>query len=457
MAGCKVAVIGAGSYVFGPSVLDQAILQHALPDLHLALVDVDGETLDLMANVARRMARETGVNTQITTHTERTPALDGARFVICSASPQMHRRFAMDCDIINRMLPGHLITEFGGIAGLSYSLRQIALIENIAYDMSNVCPDAWLLNVANPLPRVCQAAHERDIKTAGFCSVSMQGYGMISRLLDNLPSYYPFAESQAKYQATMAGVNHFTWLCGLKDRATGADLLPLLRERVTQGATCGHPRAEQILRQTGWLLVPGDDHTRDFLAPQGAAPQMSPSHGSPDERVRRLALLRDIGEGRQSWDTLLAHPSWEKPFDLIAGLAYNRPARLHSLNLINASVDTSSVAFNLSLGGVPADAYGGLELKQIPQLPDNVFVETACQAGPDGISPDVVQLPPPVAALCRQAALITDTIAHAAALRSLGLLHTVVELDPTILDKQAGCAALDACLHAHADLFPAYK
>ena len=63
MAGCKVALIGAGSYVFGPSVLDQAILQHALPGLHLALVDVDGETLGLMANVGRRMARETGVNT----------------------------------------------------------------------------------------------------------------------------------------------------------------------------------------------------------------------------------------------------------------------------------------------------------------------------------------------------------------------------------------------------------
>lgn len=452
MTHCKVAVIGAGSYVFGPSVLDQAILQHKLPDLHLALVDVDGETLDLMANVARRMAHETGVNTHVTTHTERPDALDGADFVICSASPQMHRRFALDCDTINRLLPGHLITEFGGIAGLSYSLRQIALIEGISEDMKRACPDAWLLNVANPLPRVCQAARESGVKTAGFCSVSMQGYGMIARLLDDTSSHYPFAEPQAKYQATFAGVNHFTWLCGLKDNADGADLLPVLHDRVMHGATCGHPRAEEIMRQTGWLLVPGDDHTRDFLTPQGTVQPMSPSHGSPDERVRRLALLRDIGEGRQAWDTLLAHPSWEKPFDLIAGLKYNRPARLHSLNLLNDLVNNDPV----SKPGVNNAPDNIANRRQIAGLPSNIFVETACHAGPDGLTPDVVALPVPVMALCRQTALITDTIVYAARERSLALLHTVVELDPTVLDKPAGCAAIDACVHAHADLLPAY-
>jgi hypothetical protein len=31
-----------------------------------------------------------------------------------------------------------------------------------------------------------------------------------------------------------------------------------------------------------------------------------------------------------------------------------------------------------------------------------------------------------------------------------------LELDPTILDKRAGCAAIDACIQAHADLLPAY-
>ena len=361
MTHCKVAVIGAGSYVFGPSVLNDAILTHQLPGLELALVDVDGETLERMAGVARRMARETGTDTRVTTHTDRKTALDGADFVICSASPQMWRRFGMDCEIIDRHIPGHLVTEFGGVAGISYSLRQIALIEGIAEDMQRLCPDAWLLNVANPLPRVCQAAQERGIKTAGFCSVSIQGYGMISRLLDGEPSAYPFARPQEKYEAAMAGVNHFSWLCELRDRQTGEDLLPILRRRILEGATSGHPHAEQIARETGYLLMPGDDHIRDFLAPEGAAHRLAPGHGSPDDRQKRLDLLRDIGEGRQAWDELLRKPSWEKPVDVIAALAYHRPARIHSLNLINNG--------------------------QIADLPRNVFVETACDVDSSGLTP----------------------------------------------------------------------
>ncbi len=363
MPDCKVAVVGAGSFVFGPSVLEQTLLHHRLPGLELALIDPDREALDGMAGVARRMAREMGLDTRVTTaDTDREPALDGADFVICCAAPQMWRRFAMDCEIIDSLLPGHLVTEFGGIAGISYSLRQIALIESLAADMKRLCPNAWLLNVSNPLPRVCQAAQENGIKTAGFCSVSIQGYGMLSRLLDSQPAYYPFAEPQAKYKATMAGVNHFSWLCDLRNRDTDADLLPVLHQRLQNGATCGQVRSEQIARETGFLLMPGDDHVRDFLPPQGQHSRSAPGHGSPDERHQRLELMRGIADGSQSWDALLQKPSWERPGDVIAALAYGRPQRLHSLNLPNAG--------------------------QIPQLPPNVFVETACNADADGLHPE---------------------------------------------------------------------
>ena len=433
MPNCKVAVVGAGSFVFGPSVLEQTLLHHRLPDLELALVDPDREALDGMAGVARRMAQGMGLDTRVSAHTEREAALEGADFVICCAAPQMWKRFAMDCDIIDRFLPNHLITEFGGVAGISYSLRQIALIEGLTEDMRRLCPHAWLLNVANPLPRVCQAAHERGVKTAGFCSVSIQGYGMISRLLDGVSASYPFAEPQAKYAATMAGVNHFSWLCELHDRETGADLLPALRHQLEVSASAsrtGQIRSEQIARETGFLLMPGDDHVRDFLPPQGQFSRLAPGHGSLDERRKRLELMRAIAEGNQAWDDLLRHPSWERPGDVIAALAYGRPQRIHSLNLINTG--------------------------QIPNLPANVFVETACDATSKGLHPNVVELPPSVAAMCRQTAAVTDAIVRAARERSLTGLHQAVELDPTILDKRAGCEALDTCVQAHADLLPAY-
>ena len=170
----KVAVIGAGSYVFGLSVLKQAFLDHAMSGLELALMDVDREALDAMAAVGGRMLREARLDSRITAHVDWPPALAGADFVLCAAARQLRRRFEMDCEIVDRHCPGHLVTEFGGVAGISYSLRQIALIEQLAADMKRLCPDAWLLNSANPLPRVCQAAHEAGVRTAGFCNVSMK-------------------------------------------------------------------------------------------------------------------------------------------------------------------------------------------------------------------------------------------------------------------------------------------
>ena len=434
MPNCKVAVVGAGSFVFGPSVLEQTLLHHRLPGLELALVDPDTDARNGMAGVAKRIAQALGLDTRVSAHADREPALDGADFVICCAAPQMWKRFAIDCEIVERLSPGHLVTEFGGIAGISYSLRQIALIESLADAMRRLCPDAWLLNVSNPLPRVTQAAQERGVKTAGFCSVSIQGYGMISRLLDGVAASYPFAQPQQKYATTMAGVNHFSWLCELRNRETGEDLLPTLRRALETSASTsptGQIRSEQIARETGFLLMPGDDHIRDFLPPQGHAARSAPGHGSPDERKQRLDLMRDIAEGSQSWDTLLQKPSWERPGDVIAALAYGRPQRLHSLNLINT--------------------------RQIPNLPANVFVETACDADANGLHPETVALPPPVAELCRQTATVSDVIVRAATERNLTGLRYAVELDPTIVDKRAGVEALLACVQAHADLLPTYN
>ena len=430
--GVKVAVVGAGSYVFGPSVLSQLYQEEKLDGVTLALVDPDTETTTLMAGVAQRMARENGLSTDVRVHADRESALDGADFVVCCAAPQMQKRFAMDVEIIERYAPGHLITEFGGVAGISYSLRQIALIEELARDMNRLCPAAWLLDVANPLPRVCQAAHEAGVKTAGFCSVSVQGYGMIARIFGGEREDYPFAAAQQAYRATMAGVNHLSWLVALTDAETNADVYPALRRALALGASSGNARSEAMARDIGYLLMPGDDHVRDFLTPEpGTQPRVTPYHGSADERQRRHALLQAIGEGRDGYAELLAHPSWEKPGAFIAALGKGTPAAFNSLNLVNTG--------------------------QIPDIPNGVFVETPCAADANGPQPETVTLPDAVQPFVARTAAVTDAIVRAARERRRDLLAEAVALDPTILDKAAGREALTACLAAHSDLLPVYS
>ncbi len=431
MARLKIAVIGVGSFVFGPSMLQQIIVEHRLPDVELALVDVDAEMVELMASVGRCMAQQHNVNILISAHTSHAEALDGADFVICSVARQGFKRYAMDCQIVQQYIPEHEITEFGGIAGISNSLRQIAMIVELADEMQRYCPQAWLFDIANPLPRVCQAAHAQGIKTIGFCSVSQLAYSMAWQLLHGEPLRYPFTKARNMWNITTAGLNHFVWLVNFTEKATNTDMMPRLRQALAEGKTSGNRISEALARKTGYLLAPVDDHTRDFLRPTVPVAPIPPFHGTSNERQQRIVQLQRIAQGQESYAVLLDNPSWERPIDVIAALAFDKPVAIHSLNLINEG--------------------------QIPNLPRSVFVETPCIVTKEGIIAQIVALPEKVLPLCQRTALVTDTIVQAALQHSRALVHRAVELDPTILDKAVGIRAIDACLEAHADMLPYYQ
>lgn len=452
MSDLKIAIIGAGSFVFGPSALRGAIFDNRLDGAELALVDIDREPLEIMGGLGRRMAAEAGVNARVTTHTTREAALDGAHFVVSSAAPDFRRRHEIDCDIVERLAPGHGGTEFGGVTGISYSLRQIAFVEQIAADMRRLCPKARFLNSSNPLPRVCQAMHERGIESYGFCMASRTGYLMLCRVFDvgfpdigkapagaSAPSGehdYDWFETAGRrlWDVTMAGLNHFSWVLAMRDKTTGADLLGELRRRIAAGATSGYKRADAIGRETGFLLVPEDRHTADFLPPARPGPQETRRqmwHGGPDERRTRMQALRAAAEGTAPLASVLGAGAWEKPMDFVAALSRNKPAAFHALNTINRG--------------------------QISNLPRNVFVETAAEVDAAGVRPQQVTLPATVLPYCSSAAAVTDAIVRAALARSRKLVHEAVELDPTIVDKAAGLAAIDAVLEAHADMLPGYR
>jgi alpha-galactosidase/6-phospho-beta-glucosidase family protein len=427
----KVAVVGAGSYVFGPSMLKQALFDHRLEGLDLVLLDVDSESVEIMAACGRRLVREQSLSSTVTPTTDRSTALDGADFVIFCAARQGLKRFQMDLQVIQRLYPDHLVTEFGGVAGISYTLRQIGLISQTAGDMLRLCPSAWLMDSANPMPRLCQAAHELGVKTAGFCAVSIAGLGMAWEILHGEKIPYPYGPAQEAFDYLMGGLNHFAWLLELRDRQSGRDLIPTLGERLRQGHRGEHPRAEGLCLETGYLLVPGDDHTRDFLspAPDGLS-RTEPFHGNPEERRQRMAMLRDIAEGRRDTSGVTSRSCWERPIDLVAAVGYGKKGFLHALDLVN-------------------------DRGQIPQLPRQVFVETPCDLMADGPAPRTIVLPESVLPYAQSAAAVTEAIVQAARHRSRKLLRQAVELDPTIVNKSAGWAAMQECLAAHADILPA--
>ncbi|MFP4356487.1 MAG: hypothetical protein ACLFUJ_15340 [Phycisphaerae bacterium] len=432
MADVRIALIGAGSYVFGPGVIQGVLLEHRLDGAQLALMDVDTRTLGPLVGAARRIADEAGVKVEITGHRDRREAIAGADFVLSAAAPQMASRLQTDQQIIRKHLGEHIITEFGGIVGISYSLRQIAFYQGLADDMLELAPGAQLIDAANPMPRICQAVALKGVPTVGFCSAADEAWTMLWHLFEGEHIDHPYPQARQRWQMKTAGLNHFAWVIELKDRATGADMLAEVRDRLANGGSTGQPISDAISKQAGYLLVPNDHHTQDFLPPM--RPELSREttwHGGTDARQKRIELLQAIAEGDAPTETLMRGGSWEKPVDMIAAMVRDQPAHFERLNLMNTG--------------------------QMPQLPENIFVETPVIVDAAGPKAETITLPETPLEYCRSVAAVTDTIVQAAIQQDRQLVHQAVQLDPTIVDKPAGIAAIDACLAAHADILPEYR
>ena len=422
----KVAVIGAGSYVFSVGLLHDLILDAGLA-LDLTLVDPNTEVAESMARVARRMAESVGADLKIDATSDRASALKGAHFVTNSAAVQLQSRYERDRAVIAKHGLREIASECGGVGGLAYALRTVPLALGITHDMEMHCPGAWLLNVSNPLPRVITALsrHSR-IRNLGFCNVAQGGERAYQNVADLLN------RNVDELEVTSAGLNHFAWLLAVRDRKTGEDLLPAANAALKGGAWSDRPLSVSLWQKYGLLPLSGDSHLGEYLPFDPALMHEHPAHhGNPHERAGRLDAVRQVAQGQRPWQSLMDGRSWERPGDVIAALSRGQELPLNMVNLVN----------------------GG----RLPGLPDNAVVELPAQVSGGMVTPlKVSALPEDLLPYLRQVSHVHDLAAEAAATGDVRLVDEAVLADPAIPDKRAGLAAIHELLRVHADVLPQF-
>jgi alpha-galactosidase/6-phospho-beta-glucosidase family protein len=417
-----IAFVGAGSYVFGPSVLVQ-LLESELDGLELRLVDPNRQAIDPLAEAFASAAKRVNKRIKVSCHSSSEGALTDASYVIHSAAPGMRSAFRRDCEIIREECPGHLVSEFGGVHGIAYSLSQIRFLQSLGQTMAKECPQAWLFASANPLTRVCTAARDMGIKSAGFCSVAILAYRWVGSLLDGWEETYPFPLARAKYEISTAGTNHLSWIVRVRNKVTGEDLLPALRKK---GSLDSPSKSLRYLARTGFLLAPGDDHINDFLRPEGIESVLeASSHGTDEERAQRLEDTMRVAQGEAPFSILDSHPSWEHPILAIQALEGIKPYRAVTLTLANHG--------------------------QIEDLPVEAMVETPVFVDGSGFHPDPQRLPSGPLEHCSRAVALTEAIVRHGLHGDESALEEAVLLDPTILDPGSAMKAIRRCL-AHSVL-----
>lgn len=239
MKGPKVVVIGAGSLFFGRQALWQMLHSDVLKTGTLAYVDIDEERQEKMMGLARLMIEHLGSPLTVEGSTERRDVLPGADFVVLSFARDGVKYRGVDCQISEkygvRMCSGDTI----GPGGIFRAMRELPIILQVADDVRELCPDAWVVNYINPtaVNGIGLMRHAPAVKSFALCD----GHHM-PRLLDRYlidggvvkDKGEITDEMRAKADLRIGGVNHFTWVLDIS--YDGKSLMPAIRRKQEETA-----------------------------------------------------------------------------------------------------------------------------------------------------------------------------------------------------------------------------
>ena len=453
----KIVVIGAGSASFGISTL-AGIMRN--PDLHgceLCLVDINREGLEAIEKLALRMNDEWHADMRISATEQRKDALSGADYVVLSIAVDRENRWRIDHELAKEYGIMHY-AENGGPAALFHTARNLAQIMPIIKDMEALCPNAYLLNFTNPVPRIALAVHRySSIRTIGIChqlsfGYMMAGYVLAQDLGIDAPRDYRFVwtdessqieriiveQAIQKIDILAAGINHFTWMLDVRTK-NGEDLYPLLKKRFLKAPADFEPLTQEMIRIFDCVPVPGDCHLCEYLP---YTHSMSRNTWAK-YNIQMYDLNRGSKNRERMWQNITQMGRAEVPIDSL------KDAHTERAELIIGAIKTNSHAYEAAVNVPNAGC--------IENLPNDTIVEVPAvvdAAGVHGLS--VGRLPEPVAELCRRQMTIAELSVKAGVEGDRKAAIEALALDPMIDDPSLASTLFDRYLDAHRDFLPQF-
>ncbi len=408
----KIVFIGAGSASFGLSLFQDMFSTKALAGCTLTLVDTDAEALERMAALATVLNRKSEAGILIEKTTDRRAALDGAHFVINAIAIDRNRLWKLDFAVPKAHGVRHTLGENGGPGGLFFTLRTLPVIFDIARDIEDLCPNALFINLSNPESRVILALSKYSkVKALGLCHGIFMARDLVSEILDI---------DEDEIDVWGAGLNHFQWLMHIREKATGRDLYPLLRQREAAHDPGFAPLTRRLFRSFGLWPTCSDDHTGEYLSYGWEAGERGFDFAEDErERASLKEQMDGVLKGGMPIPEEWMEPSWgERVVAVIEGVLHNRK------NFIEAGVVYNQGA--------------------IPNLPADLAVELPVIADAAGVHPvSLGPLPDPIAKLLHTQASVQQLSVEAAVHASKELALQALLIDPVVNSSTAALRILD--------------
>ena len=421
--GPKIAIIGAGGYVFPLRLIGDLLAHPELRQSTLALMDIDLGRAERTASAARELVRHYDFPTRIEVTADRRAALDGAGYVIVTFQVGGLDAYRLDVEIPRRYGIDQPVGDTLGPGGVFRFLRSAPAYRELAADLRELCPGAILINYANPMAMNCWLLDRLGVDTVGLCH-SVQGTSrMLARGLE-----VPYQE--VRYLA--AGINHQAWF--LEFRRGGEDLYPRLREVMARqhlprrdAAGLAEDRGEhsdagrdvsvyeggiervrtEIMAAFGYFHTESSHHASEYLPYFRKSPELV------DEVIPRR------------WDYFqicAAHDEAGRTGELLDNLKVE----------LTPSVEYGATIVHSMETGQPAVIYGNVANRgAIANLPEGCCVEVPCLVDGNGVQPTTVgSLPPQCAAVNRTNINVQELAVEAALTGDREHIFHAVMLDP---------------------------
>lgn len=406
----KITFLGAGSTIFAKNVLGDCILTPELNEFEIALFDIDEERLKDSFKMLENINENYHGKAIIKMYLNRKEALRGAKYIVNAIQVGGYKPCTvLDFEIPKKYGLRQTIGDTLGVAGIFRALRTIKVLEEIAQDIHEVCPNALFINYANPMAILSgYLAKYLQIKTIGLCH-------SVQYCVKGLLQTFKMEEYLDRCKWEIYGINHQAWLLKLEDE-NGNDLYPIIKAKNLEENGNYDKKWDlvrlEMMKRFGYYVTESSEHTSEYTPwfIKKNYPELIEKYNIPlDEYPRRCEKqIQDWANMRKEVvdaKKIQHEKSFEFASYIIKAMETHTTYRVHG-NVLNT-------------------------LGLIPNLPRNACVEVPCLIDANGVNPCAQQpLPEVLAAINRSNINVQILTMEAAHLKSKELVYQAAYLDP---------------------------
>lgn len=388
----KICYIGGGSKMWARIFMADLAASEGLSG-EIALYDIDVESAERNAKIGRFINQNPATVSKFdyNVYNSLETALAGADFVIISILPATFKEMRSDVHTPEKYGIYQSVGDTAGPGGVLRAMRTVPIYEGFARAIKENCPDAWVINLTNPMSICTKTLFDvfPQIKAFGCCHEVFHAQEFLTVVLKETRG---IMAHRTEIYADACGVNHFTWIT--KANYRNIDLLSLLPEFIdrfyeegyyeragadrfafkTDPFAYGNKVKLDLYKRFGTLGAAGDRHLAEFVP--------STWYLKDPETVRQWQFglttvdFREKKQARQIAETIeMAEGKREFPVS---------KSTEEAVDLMKAILGFKTVVSNVNMPNKG----------QMPQLPLGSIVETNCVFSNDNVCP-VVSSPLP--------------------------------------------------------------